>query len=67
MSHRVSGSGKRWLLIASLLLVAGTAGCKQGEWTLWSAYQARFIDGQGRVIDHTAGDRTCLLYTSRCV
>ena len=58
MSRRVSGTGKRWLLIASLLLVTGTGGCKQGPWTLWSAYQARFIDGQGRVIDHTAGDRT---------
>lgn len=58
MSHQVSRSAKRWLLIASLLLVAGMGGCRQGPWTLWSAYQARFIDGQGRVIDHSAGDRT---------
>ena len=33
-------------------------GCKQGPWTLWDSYQTRFIDGQGRVIDHTSGDRT---------
>ena len=58
MSHRVSGTGKRWLVIASLLLVTGSGGCRQGPWTLWSAYQAHFIDQQGRVIDHTAGDRT---------
>jgi endoglucanase len=58
MSHRVSGTGKRWLLIASLLMVTGSGGCKQGPWTLWSAYQARFIDAHGRVIDYTAGDRT---------
>ncbi len=58
MSHRLSGIGKRWLVIASLLLVTGTGGCKQGPWTLWGAYEARFIDVQGRVIDHTSGDRT---------
>jgi endoglucanase len=58
MSQRGCGTGKRWLLIASLLLVTGTGGCKQGQWTLWSAYQSRFIDVQGRVIDHSAGDRT---------
>jgi endo-1,4-beta-D-glucanase Y len=57
MTHRVSLPGKRWLLIASLLLT-GTGACKQGPWTLWNAYQSRFIDAQGRVIDHTSGDRT---------
>ncbi|MHB8301238.1 MAG: cellulose synthase complex periplasmic endoglucanase BcsZ [Acidobacteriaceae bacterium] len=27
-------------------------------WPLWKAYQARFLDANGRVIDHDAGDRT---------
>lgn len=34
-------------------------GCRaEAPWPLWDAYSARFIDNQGRVIDHTAGDRT---------
>jgi endoglucanase len=40
------------------MLLSASAGCKQGPWTLWEAYSARFIDGQGRVIDRSAGDRT---------
>jgi endoglucanase len=39
-------------------MLTATGGCKQGPWTLWDSYAARFIDAQGRVIDHTAGDRT---------
>lgn len=49
---------KHWLLIVLLLALCPAGGCKQGTWTLWDAYQTRFIDGQGRVIDHTSGDRT---------
>jgi endoglucanase len=39
-------------------MLTATGGCKQGPWTLWDSYAARFIDAQGRVIDHTLGDRT---------
>jgi len=39
-----------------MLTVAG--GCKQDRWTLWDSYAARFIDGQGRVIDPQGGGRT---------
>jgi endoglucanase len=46
------------LLIASLLTLCATGGCKQGPWTLWDAYSARFIDSQGRVIDPQGGART---------
>ena len=49
---------KRLLLIASLLMLSATGGCKQGPWTLWDSYSARFIDGQGRVIDPQGGGRT---------
>ncbi len=38
------------------LLMVG-AGCRQGPWTLWRSYSARFIDDQGRVID-PSGNRT---------
>jgi endoglucanase len=40
------------------MMLSATAGCKQGPWTLWDAYSARFIDAHGRVVDHSAGDRT---------
>jgi endoglucanase len=34
-------------------------GCRaQAPWPLWEAYASRMIDGQGRVVDHTAQDRT---------
>ena len=49
---------KRLLLIASLLMLCATGGCKQGPWTLWDAYSARFIDAQGRVIDPQGDART---------
>ena len=45
-------------MLASVLL-AGLTGCDaQQPWPLWEAYTQRFIDGQGRVIDRSAGDRT---------
>ena len=50
--------GKHWLLMAVLLGLCPAGGCKEGTWSLWSAYSARFIDGQGRVIDRSSGDRT---------
>jgi endoglucanase len=49
---------KRWLLIIALLMLSLTGGCKQGPWPLWTSYAAHFIDAQGRVIDHSAGDHT---------
>jgi endoglucanase len=49
---------KRLLLAASLSMLSTAGGCKQGPWMLWDAYSTRFIDGQGRVIDHSAGDRS---------
>jgi endoglucanase len=39
-------------------MLCATGGCKQGPWTLWDAYSARFIDAQGRVIDPQGGGRT---------
>jgi endoglucanase len=39
-------------------MLCATAGCRQGPWTLWDTYSARFIDAQGRVVDRSAGDRT---------
>ena len=46
------------LLVPFLFLLGATGGCRQGPWTLWSAYASHFIDGQGRVIDPQGGDRT---------
>ncbi len=41
---------------AALLL---NSGCRaQQPWPLWQHYAEKMIDPQGRVIDHTAGDRT---------
>jgi len=47
---------KRLLLIASMFMLCATGGCKQGPWTLWDSYSARFIDSQGRVIDPQSND-----------
>jgi endo-1,4-beta-D-glucanase Y len=58
MGLRTPRPGKRPTLIALLLILSISAGCKQGSWTLWDSYSARFIDAQGRVIDRSAGDRT---------
>ncbi|MGA3263392.1 MAG: cellulose synthase complex periplasmic endoglucanase BcsZ [Terracidiphilus sp.] len=44
--------------MAFLLMLSASGGCKQGPWTLWDSYAARFIDAQGRVIDPQGGDRT---------
>ncbi len=49
---------RRLLLVPILLLLGITGGCKQGPWTLWNAYSARFIDQQGRVIDPQGEGRT---------
>jgi endoglucanase len=48
----------RWLLLLMLPLLTATGGCRQGPWTLWQSYAARFIDPQGRVIDPQGEART---------
>jgi endo-1,4-beta-D-glucanase Y len=53
---------RRWTkggaLALSVLVTAASGGCRQGPWTLWDAYTSHFIDQQGRVIEHSAGERT---------
>jgi endo-1,4-beta-D-glucanase Y len=58
MGPRVSRSRQRFLLLVVLLLLGPTGGCKQGPWPLWNSYAARFIDGQGRVVDPQGAGRT---------
>ena len=58
MGFRTSWPGKCWFLIVSLSMLCLSGGCRRSEWVFWDAYAAHFIDGQGRVIDHTAGDRS---------
>jgi hypothetical protein len=58
MGFGTSRPGKTGSLLLVLLMLSATGGCKQSAWPLWDAYKSRFIDAQGRVIDHTAGDRT---------
>ena len=46
-----SRAGNRPLLVLILSLIfCATGGCKEGTWTLWNAYSARFIDAQGRIV-----------------
>ena len=50
------------LRCAGLLLtfsVCMSDGCRAEQpWPLWNSYADHMVDGQGRVVDHTAGDRT---------
>jgi len=41
-----------------VLVTTATGGCRERSWSLWDAYTSHFIDDQGRVIEHSAGDRT---------
>jgi endoglucanase len=45
--------------VITMSLLAGD-GCRaeQKPWPLWESYAKGFVDQQGRVIDHTGGDRT---------
>lgn len=48
-------------VICALLLsaVPFDLGCHaEQRWPLWDSYSQQMIDGQGRVVDHTGGDRT---------
>jgi endoglucanase len=52
---------RRWtrLLPAILLVMTGVTGeCKPQPWAMWDSYAARFVDGQGRVIDPQGDSRT---------
>ena len=41
------------------LCICLSDGCRAEQpWPLWASYADRMIDGQGRVVDHSAGDRT---------
>jgi endo-1,4-beta-D-glucanase Y len=47
------------LTVLLTLLVWSQSGCRaQTPWPQWQQYSQHFIDQQGRVIDHTAQDRT---------
>ena len=51
--------GKTLLGCALLASLLGLQACRaQQSWPLWEAYAQHFVDGQGRVIDRSAGDRT---------
>ena len=63
MKRRWSGRAGGWssLPLAALLVFAISVadGCRaEQSWPLWEQYSARFIDAQGRVIDHSTDDRT---------
>ena len=40
------------------VLLSDTACRATPPWPLWESYATKFVDGQGRVIDHSAQDRT---------
>ena len=45
-------------LVWLLALLTPVCSAEPQRWPLWEAYRQHFIDEQGRVIDHSAGDRT---------
>jgi endo-1,4-beta-D-glucanase Y len=53
-----SRSGKRLMLVVCCMIFCATGGCKDGPWTLWNSYEARFIDPQGRVFDPQGDQHT---------
>lgn len=63
----IFGSGKFRLrrlgcfILAGLLVSGGlgTGACRADQsWPFWEQYTQRFMDDQGRIIDHSAGDKT---------
>ncbi|HXB62500.1 MAG TPA: glycosyl hydrolase family 8 [Acidobacteriaceae bacterium] len=44
--------------VIALSLLGDGCHAEQQHWPLWESYSKAFIDGQGRVIDHTSADRT---------
>jgi endoglucanase len=53
-----SRPGKYLLAAMFLSMLCVTGGCKQGSWSLWDTYAARFIDAQGRVFDPKGDQHT---------
>jgi endo-1,4-beta-D-glucanase Y len=54
---------KSFVRACTVLLVCHAALAQEisamnGSWPLWNAYAARFLDPQGRIVDHDAGERT---------
>jgi endoglucanase len=47
-----------WVLLALLSFAAGSRVQGQAGWPLWNGYASHFIDAQGRVIDHLAGEHS---------
>ncbi|MDR3725112.1 MAG: cellulose synthase complex periplasmic endoglucanase BcsZ [Terracidiphilus sp.] len=58
MSWMAARTGQRIFLVAVLLMISATGGCKERQWKLWNAYSARFIDAQGRVFDPQGDQHT---------
>ncbi len=58
--RRGAPSPRRLFLALSIALCLGVqAGCRAEEpWPLWQAYSQRMIAADGRVLDHSTGDRT---------
>jgi endoglucanase len=47
------------LFVFATAALISLIGCNaQQPWPLWESYTQHFLDGQGRIIDHSAGDRT---------
>jgi endo-1,4-beta-D-glucanase Y len=59
-SNRTRANLRRCLTAAALLFaMLGDTACRATPtWPLWESYAQKFVDSQGRVIDHTAQDRT---------
>ena len=58
MGLRKSRPGKRLLSLVLMSLLCAAGGCRQGSWSLWDSYSARFIDAQGRVFDPNGDQHT---------
>ncbi len=46
------------MVLPLFLALCASGGCRENSWPLWETYSARFIDGQGRVIDPQSDQRT---------
>lgn len=53
-----AGGRVRLLCCVLLLCAAGRSNAQPRPWPLWQAYTQRYLDGQGRVIDHDDHERT---------
>jgi endo-1,4-beta-D-glucanase Y len=50
---------RQWVVVALVLICGVQCGCRaEAPWPLWDAYAQKFMDAQGRVIDHSGQDRT---------